>query len=172
MAEIVDVVNPEDEVIDQASKEKCHREGLIHRGAVILVFRDDNLQEILLQKRSSNVAIKPGKWGLTGGHVMAGESYEEAAKREFSEELYQGSDVDPELEKLFKLKRSMDGDHQHVTVFRTVNDGDFDLFDEEVGEVVFKDIDELLDHTRKNAGEYTDAARLLIQEYDDRERKA
>lgn len=171
MAEIVDVVNPEDEVINQASKEKCHREGLIHRGAVVLVFRNDKLQELLLQKRSSNVAIKPGKWGLTGGHVMAGESYKEAAKREFSEELYQGSDIDPELEKLFKLKRSMDGDHQHVTVFRTVNDGDFDLFDEEVGEVVFRDIDELLDHTRKNAGEYTDAARLLIQEYDDRERE-
>lgn len=171
MAEIVDVVNPDDEVIDQASKEKCHREGLIHRGAVVLVFRDNDLQEILLQKRSSNVAIKPGKWGLTGGHVMAGESYEEAAKREFSEELYHGSDVDPELEKLFKLKRSMDGDHQHVMVFRTIDNGDFDLFDEEVGEVVFRDIEELLKETKKKAGEFTDAARLLLQEYDDRERQ-
>lgn len=171
MAEIVDVVNPDDEVIDQASKEKCHKEGLIHRGAVILVFRNENLQELLIQKRSSNVAIKPGKWGLTGGHVLAGETYEEAAKREFSEELYHGSDVDPELEKLFKLKRSMDSDHQHVTVFRTVDKGKFDLFDEEVGEVVFRDIEELLKETRNDAGKFTDAARLLIQEYDDRERQ-
>lgn len=171
MAEIVDVVNPDDEVIDQASREKCHREDLIHRGVVILVFRDDDMQELLLQKRSSNVAIKPEYWGLTGGHVMAGESYEEAAKREFSEELYHNSDVEPELEKLFKLKRSMDGDHQHVTVFRTVDNGSFDLFDEEVGEVVFRDIDELIKETKKNAGKFTDAARLLIREYNNRERQ-
>ncbi len=168
MAEIVDVVNPDDEVIRQAAREKCHNEKLIHRGVAILVFRSEEMRELLLQRRTSKVAIKPDHIGLTGGHVLAGESYREAAKREYNEELHRDSAREIEMEGLFKLKKSTDGDHEFVKVFRTVDRGPFDLNDSEVGEVFFRDIDEVLNEFGESAEKYTDTARLLIEEYDDR----
>ncbi|MFB6292137.1 MAG: NUDIX domain-containing protein [Candidatus Nanohaloarchaea archaeon] len=133
MAEIVDVVNQEDEVIRQAARERCHNEKLIHRGVAVMVFRSDDMRELLLQRRTSKVAIKPDYVGLTGGHVLAGESYTEAAEREYNEELHHESGKEVELEELFKVKKSTDGDHEFVKVFRAVDSGLFDLNDLEVG---------------------------------------
>ncbi|PUA79639.1 NUDIX domain-containing protein [Nocardioides currus] len=41
---------------------------------------------ILLQERDEHPRIDPEKWGLTGGHVEDGESFETAAHRELEEE--------------------------------------------------------------------------------------
>ena len=44
--------------------------------------------EMLIQQRSDSVAKWPGMWDLTiGGHVLAGETPEQAAEREVQEEL-------------------------------------------------------------------------------------
>ncbi len=50
---------------------------------VILVDRDGR---ILLQERDEHPRIDPEKWGLAGGHVDAGETFEAAAYRELEEE--------------------------------------------------------------------------------------
>ena len=45
-------------------------------------------EEMLIQQRSDSVAKWPGMWDLTiGGHVLAGETPEQAAEREVQEEL-------------------------------------------------------------------------------------
>ncbi|WP_282610564.1 NUDIX hydrolase [Pelagibius sp. Alg239-R121] len=49
-----------------------------------LVFRKE---KILLVKRSPHRRNYPGKWSFPGGHVEAGESIEDALKRELMEEL-------------------------------------------------------------------------------------
>lgn len=41
---------------------------------------------ILLQERDEHAPIDPEKWGLAGGHVDPGESFEAAAHRELEEE--------------------------------------------------------------------------------------
>lgn len=41
---------------------------------------------MLLQERDEHPVIDPEKWGLAGGHVEDGESYEAAAYRELAEE--------------------------------------------------------------------------------------
>ncbi len=85
--EILDVVNEKGEKIGVASREECHsNKNLIHKAVHCLVFNEKG--EIYLQKRSKNKKIQPGKWDTSvGGHVDAGEAYEEALKREAKEEL-------------------------------------------------------------------------------------
>jgi 8-oxo-dGTP diphosphatase len=41
---------------------------------------------ILLQERDENALVSPNQWGLVGGHLEDGESWEEALHRELEEE--------------------------------------------------------------------------------------
>jgi len=82
MAEIIDIINDQDEVVGQARKDDAHKKHLLHRIGVVYVFCGDSL---LVQKRSVE------KDGLldhsSAGHVHAGETYEQAAMREMREEI-------------------------------------------------------------------------------------
>ncbi len=72
------------QVID---KDIAHRDGLWHKSVHILVFSKDK-KRMLLQRRSLNKSLGPGRWDITvGGHVGTGEESIDAAKRELSEEL-------------------------------------------------------------------------------------
>lgn len=52
---------------------------LILPGSTVLIFND--LQEVLLEKRKDD-----GKWGLPGGMMEVGETFEQVARREIHEE--------------------------------------------------------------------------------------
>jgi len=41
---------------------------------------------VLLQERDEHAAVAPNQWGMVGGHVEPGESFEAAAYRELGEE--------------------------------------------------------------------------------------
>lgn len=81
-----DIVDENDTVIGQALRRNVHRNiSLIHRSITVLVFIHDKL---LVQKRSQTKDTYPGYWTSScGGHVLSGDSYEETAKRELTEEL-------------------------------------------------------------------------------------
>jgi isopentenyldiphosphate isomerase len=85
--EIFDIVSEDDAVLGQAPRKLCHgNPALIHRAVHVLVFNPAG--ELLLQQRSPNKDIQPGKWDTSvGGHLAVGESYLEAARREMAEEL-------------------------------------------------------------------------------------
>lgn len=84
--EVFDVVDEDDVVIRQESREVVHRENLRHRAVHVLVI--NGKREILLQQRSSQKDVDPGKWSSSAaGHLDAGENYEAAAHRELNEEL-------------------------------------------------------------------------------------
>ena len=82
MAEIVDIVDEQDEVVGQITKEEAHAKQLAHRIGVVFVFYKGKL---LVQRRTLE------KDGLldhsTAGHVGAGETYQQAAQREMDEEI-------------------------------------------------------------------------------------
>ncbi len=85
--ELFDVVDADDKVIGQATRERVHAEGLIHRAVHILVF-NRKTHDCLLQKRSAWKDKHPGAWDSSAaGHLDAGEDYETAARRELAEEL-------------------------------------------------------------------------------------
>lgn len=60
----------------------------------IHVFLYDNRGRFLLQKRSETAHFRPGRWDITMGHALSGESSLECAAREVKEEL--GMDLPPE----------------------------------------------------------------------------
>ena len=85
--EILEVVDKNGNVLELAKRSEIHgNPSLLHRVVHILVF--DGKGRILLQKRSLNKDVAPGKWDTSvGGHVNPGEDILDAAKREMKEEL-------------------------------------------------------------------------------------
>ncbi len=69
-----------------ASKQKIHEKGLWHRES--LSFVCNNKGQLLTYKRVETTKIHPGLVvPYFGGHVLSGESYEDAVKRELEEEI-------------------------------------------------------------------------------------
>jgi 8-oxo-dGTP pyrophosphatase MutT (NUDIX family) len=53
---------------------------------VALVLLEDPSGAVLMQHRDQDIAVSPGQWTLPGGRIEAGETPEEAARRELLEE--------------------------------------------------------------------------------------
>jgi isopentenyldiphosphate isomerase len=85
--ESLETVNDKGEVIGILQRSTIHGDpSLIHRVVHVLIFKSKG--ELLLQKRSMNKDVAPGKWDTSvGGHVNPGESLLDAVKREMNEEL-------------------------------------------------------------------------------------
>lgn len=76
----VEWVDEDDTILGIIPRAKAHKEGLLHRIAVIYLTRDNG--DILVQERIS------GRFDhSSAGHVDPGEDYLTAAKRELCEEL-------------------------------------------------------------------------------------
>lgn len=85
-SELLAIVDASDNVIGTATRREIHERGLRHRAVHIVVLNRAGL--ILLQQRSSKKDLFPGWWDISvGGHVDAGESYEDAVVRELREEM-------------------------------------------------------------------------------------
>ena len=96
--ELLDVLdeegNPTGKVED---KDVIHDTGLWHKEVAVLIQNEKG--EYLIQKRAETKKQGPNKWGLTAGHVDAGETYENAIVREIKEEI----GIDVKLEDLKPL---------------------------------------------------------------------
>lgn len=79
---------------------------------VVHIWLVDSQNRLLIQQRSYNLAILPGKWAATGGSAVSGEDELTAAKRELLEEL--GIDVSLSELELFKKYK---GKNDFVSVY-------------------------------------------------------
>ena len=85
--ELLPVVDESGNLLGSATREECHSGSMILHPVVHLHIINSN-GDILLQRRSVNKRIQPGKWDTAvGGHVDYGESVQQALIRETSEEL-------------------------------------------------------------------------------------
>jgi isopentenyldiphosphate isomerase len=90
-----------------------HGNNLRHRAVHILIF--DQADEVYLQQRSRWKDRHPLRWDSSAaGHVAAGESYEETARRELEEEL----GINVPLEKILELPASAHTEQEFVWVYR------------------------------------------------------
>ncbi len=81
------LVDPTGAVIGRARREECHGDPALLHPVVHCLVRNRS-GDLLLQLRSEEKDIQPGKWDTSvGGHVTAGESEAEALRREMREEI-------------------------------------------------------------------------------------
>ncbi len=130
--EVYDILDENGAVSGHARRDECHAGTfLLHAVVHVLVF--DATGRLFLQKRAMSKDIEPGKWDTSvGGHIISGETVEEALRRETMEEL---GIVPPEFERLFTYVMESDIERELVHSFRCVWDGDISYEENEIDEV-------------------------------------
>lgn len=145
--ELIEIVDRDGNFTGQIiDKEEAHDRNLLHNEVAVFIINDK--KQVLLQKRSANKRFNPNKWALCAGHVDAGESLESAALRELKEEV--GIDIIINDLKPFSEREFTIGDsNSHITYFyytkSNLNEKDFIIQKEELSEVKWFDIDEVID---------------------------
>lgn len=85
MSELLNIVDENDQIIGQETREKIHQDGLLHRE--IHVYFITPKKELILQHRAKNKDMFPDLLDATvGGHVEVGQSYKETVIKEATEE--------------------------------------------------------------------------------------
>ena len=85
MAEFLNIVSEDDEIIVPGTRERIHKEGLLHQEVHIYFVTPK--KEIIYQHRAKDKDTFPDLLDATvGGHVEIGQSYEETAIKESEEE--------------------------------------------------------------------------------------
>jgi isopentenyldiphosphate isomerase len=140
--ELLDVVDDQDRVLSRAPRSRVLKEYLIHRAVMFFVFDDE--ERVLVNQRSDTKEIYPGHWSIAfGGHVLAGESYDAAVRREVGEET--GLATEPRLITSFQ-KRTAD-ERENVKVYAVIADREPVLFPDEIAQgrfVTLAEINEML----------------------------
>ncbi len=87
MDEILDVLDESGDLTGEIMPRKdIQQSGKWHKAAHVWIINSKN--ELLITRRSLNANTSPGAWTMSaGGHVAAGESSFDCAKRELAEEV-------------------------------------------------------------------------------------
>ena len=138
--ELVTIVDQHNRVVGNVARHEMRTRKLPHRAAYILVFNSSG--ELFVQKRTRSKDIYPGYFDVAaGGVVLAGESYEEAAKRELAEEL---GIRDADLAGHFTFRHEDVNNLVWGKVFSCSYDGELILQAEEIAGGFFARPDEVL----------------------------
>lgn len=143
--ELVDVVNEDDVVVRTVSRPEMRHNRLRHRAVFILVTNSSG--KVLIHRRSKAKDIWPGWWDVAiGGVVAAGETYDDAARRELFEEA--GITADPAEVAV----GSYDDDDVSLIArcYVVSHDGAVRAQDGEVAEFVWVNRDELRDRLARD----------------------
>ncbi len=138
--EILEVVDVQGCVVGAAPRNCVHGDNrLLHQVVHVLVRDKDG--RLLLQKRSLNKRVAPGRWDTSvGGHVDCGESIEAAMYREMAEEL----GIRPKaLSFAYQYIHSNDFESELVFTYTCTYDGSIAFNPEEIDAVKFWDMNEI-----------------------------
>ena len=130
MTEIYSVVDEDDKIIGKATREEIHKKKLIHRSVMFFIF--DKKGRILVTQRTKNKEFYKEYWSIgLGGHVLAGETYDEAVVREAKEEA--NIDEKPSFMGSFKLRFPEESENARIYGFVTDKKPELDPFEVKQG---------------------------------------
>ena len=145
--EHLDIVNNNDEVVGRAPKSEIYEKLHAHRIVHVLIF--DDAGKMALQKRAECVSFCPGHWSTAvGGHVQSGESYEEAALREFEEELGACCGIEHQFKDFYEVEGRPS---KFLSTYKALYNGPFKCNPDEVESVEFFTMEQIKD--KVNQGE-------------------
>jgi len=138
--EYLEIINHRNEVIGIKLRSEVHgNPEMMHRVVHVLVVNGDG--HILLQKRSQNKDVAPGRWDTSvGGHVGVGEDLLVSSRREMHEEL---GITEPVPEYLYTYIHSNPYETELVTTYRCVREEGFSFNRDEIDEIRFWSLDEI-----------------------------
>lgn len=112
-AELLDVVDENNVVIDQVGRQEVHDRNLLHRAIHLILTTDDG--HFLLQQRSDSAPTYPGRWDSSvSGHVKAGETFDETVVQEAQEEIGYKTNKPPPV---LLIEGSPDTDYEWVQFY-------------------------------------------------------
>ena len=144
--ELLEVVNHKGEVVSILPRNSIHgNPSLIHRVVHVLVFNTKG--DLLLQKRSMNKDVAPGRWDTSvGGHLNPGEDPLSAARREMKEELGI-SGGEPRF--LYTYTHTNSYETELVYTYSCLYEGEIYFNPEEIDEVKFLSLEMIGEHMGK-----------------------
>jgi isopentenyldiphosphate isomerase len=147
MDELLPLVDESGVVIGSVLRSICH-DGSKPLHPVVHLHVLNEKGEILLQKRSMNKDLQPGKWDTSvGGHVDFGEKIEEALMREAYEELGIKK-IKPAF--LHSYIFESDIEKEMVYSYQTLYEGAFEFNTEEIDAVRFWSLEEIKNNLGKS----------------------
>ena len=157
--EIVVIVDENNQVLGAEPRWKMRAEKLAHRATYILVFNTGG--RLFLQKRTASKDIYPGHYDVAaGGVVLAGETYEESARRELAEELgIRGVEINP----YFDFFHSDDRTRVWGRVYSCRYDGAIVLQPEEIESGAFCEVTQVLEMSTREP--FTPDGLVVLKRY-------
>jgi len=157
--ELVQIVDEANNPVGSVTRSEMRRLGLIHRAAYILVFNSRG--ELFVQKRTMSKDIYPGYYDVAaGGVVLAGEPWDEAARRELAEETgIAGVPLAPH----FPFYYSDENNRVWGMIYSCTWDGDIVLQPEEVESGEFMTLDKVFD--RMETARFTPDGVLILKKF-------
>ncbi len=165
MIDNVILVDAQDIPIGTSEKLDAHKAGLLHRAFSIILF--NNSKEILLQQRAATKYHCPLLWAnACCGHPKPGEETAAAAKRRLREELGIEASLKKTTEICYYLPLN-NGliEHEYTHIFTGIYEGAIHKNHQEVHEVMFKSIEELLTWTQHSPESFAPWFLLYLQKY-------
>lgn len=148
--ELIDIVDENGNFTGEVmEKNQAHDLNLLHWEVATFIVNSKG--QTLLQRRSANKRFNPNMWAVCAGHVDSGEKLESAALREIKEEL--GIDVNPKDLYLLddkQVKKRESNSHILRWYYVVYDNDDFKIELNELSEVKWFEIDEVIDMINKN----------------------
>jgi len=142
-------VDEKDTVLGEVTREKAHKEGLLHRVATIYLMNNNG--EILINERAKDGYLDHS----SAGHVDVGESYLDAAERELGEELGVTGVELKDIGSTYSQDKGAAFNSRHMFRIFVCDASPVKLKEDEVKSVFWQKPSEVLQDMGKNPEKYT-----------------